>query len=450
MQDFNAELWLKNNPEIESLRAVFLDINGVMRGKRLRPDSLEKIIKGGIRMPLSTANVDIWGRDINDSPWVFESGDADGRCDWTQRGPLPINWTDRPAAMVPVTLADDDGAPFMGDARNALASLLARYQDLNIRPVTAFELEFYLVDPKAAIGDGTPANPLSGVPTIRDNVLSVDELNDYDALLGDIYQACEAQNVDVDAAISESGRAQFEVNLRHGDDALKVADDAVLFKIIAKGVARKHGLAASFMAKPFAERAGNGLHLHFSLIDQDGKNLFDNGDQAGSAMMHHALGGLLASMPSSMIFFAPHLNSYRRLAIEQHAPTSVCWGYENRTAAIRIPGGPPSGRRIEHRVAGCDTNPYLVMLAILGAALHGIEAKIDPAPPITASSYDLDLPQLPDSWQAAVAAFENDTSCDSFCPSILREMMILTKKQEMARFAAQITPLEFASYLDQV
>lgn len=449
MHDFDPSGWLRANADVESLRAVTFDINGVMRGKRLPADQLEKICNGGLRMPLSTANVDIWGRDIENSPWVFETGDADGKCGWTGRGPLPVTWTERQAAMMPVTLYTDDDQPFMGDARNALAALLDRFSALGMRPVTAFELEFYLVDPKATGGVGTPNNPLTGMPAIRDNVLSVDELNDYEALLGEVYDACRAQNVGADAAISESGLAQFEVNLKHGDDALKIADDAVLFKTIVKGVARKHGLAASFMAKPFADRPGNGLHLHFSLLDSDGRNLFEDGD-LGSMMMRYAVGGLIHAMPQSMLFFAPHLNSYRRLAIESHAPTSICWGYENRTAAIRIPGGPASQRRIEHRVAGADTNPYLVMMAILGAAMHGVEQEMDPGTPIAASAYDQDLPQLPENWADALRLFEAGEAIASFCPPILRDMMIQTKGQEMARFAAEVTTLEYASYLDQV
>lgn len=449
MHDFEPTLWHKANENVESLRAVTFDVNGVMRGKRLPVDQLEKVCKGGVRMPLSTANVDIWGRDIDGSPWVFETGDADGQCVWTGRGPLPVTWTDRPCAMLPVTLHTEDGQPFLGDARNALAALLERYAAKGIRPVSAFELEFYLVDPKASNGVGTPNNPLTGANGIRDNVLSVDELNDYDALLGDIYDACQAQGVGADAAISESGLAQFEVNLKHGDDALKIADDAMLFKTIVKGVARKHGLAASFMAKPFANRPGNGLHLHFSLLDNDGANLFEDGDE-GSVMMRHAIGGLIDAMPQSMIFFAPHLNSYRRLAIESHAPTSICWGYENRTAAIRVPGGPAAQRRIEHRVAGADTNPYLVMMAILGAALSGIEEQSQSGDPITKSAYDMELSQLPGSWADALNIFKTGDKTHSFCPPILRDMIVLTKGQEMARFAAEVTALEYASYLDQV
>ena len=152
----------------------------------------------------------------------------------------------------------------------------------------------------------------------------------------------------------------------------------MLFKQIAKGVARKHGLAASFMAKPHADRPGSGMHVHLSVIDKLGKNIFDDGSDAGSQTMQYALAGLLAAMPESMLIFAPHHNSYRRFAIGSHAPLAACWGYENRTTALRIPLGPSQQRRIEHRVAGADTNPYLVLATILAGVLAGLNQGAPP------------------------------------------------------------------------
>lgn len=446
-----VSFWGEAHPDVKSLRGFVFDINGVMRGKRLPVDQLAKLCSGIMRMPLSTANVDIWGRDIANSRWVFETGDADGKCLWTGRGPLLMPWSENGAAMVPLTLYNEDETPFEGDSRNVLAAVLGRFAAIGLRPVPAFELEFYLADPGAA--DGVVSNPLNGAAGMRDGVLSVDDLNDFDAILSEIYDACEVQSVGADAAISESGRGQFEVNLRHSDDAMKVADDAMLFKNIVKSVARKHGLAASFMAKPFGERPGNGLHMHFSILDKDGVNIFDDGGPDGSAVMKHAIAGVLAAMPETMLAFAPHLNSYRRLAPEQHAPMIVCWGYENRTAAIRVPGGPPSQRRIEHRVAGADTNAYLVMAAILGAALCGIEDEMQPPPAITGSAYDLDPAKtktLPTTWDAALTSFAEGDFLGRFFPEILCDMMTKTKQQEMRRFDETVTPFEYQSYLDQV
>ena len=452
MQNSDIDQWLKDNPDIENVRAFTFDLNGIMRGKRLPITQLQKVIVGGIRIPLSSANLDIWGRDIADSKWVFESGDADGGGRWTGRGPLPMTWTDQNAALVPLTLTYNDGRPFDGDPRNILAAVLDKFTTRGLHPVAAFEMEFYLADP--TLHDGlAPANvasPLTGAVNIRDGVLSVDDLNDYDTLLNDIYDCCRIQNVAADTAISEAGSGQFEINLLHGSDCLKVADDAMLFKQIVKGVARKHRLAASFMAKPHTDRPGNGMHVHLSLTDKRGQNIFDDGSEAGSQLMKHALAGLLAAMPESMLIFAPHHNSYRRFAIESHAPLAACWGYENRTTALRIPMGPTQQRRIEHRVAGADTNPYLVLATILAGVLTGLDRGAPPPPPTEGSAYDVNLPSLPLTWQTAYGAFAKGSVLGNLLPDVFRHMLLDCKAQEMRRFAADISAFEYQTYLDQV
>ena len=183
-----ADAWAREHPDIESLRGIIFDINGVARGKRLPLSQLAKICGGGMRIPLSSANVDIWGRDIEGSKWVFETGDSDGRCEWTGRGPLIMPWPDRSAAIVPLALYNEDKTPFDGDARNVLATILDRFATLGLRPVPAFELEFYLADPKAV--DGALSNPLTQAAVIRDGVLSLDDLDNFDAILSDIFDAC--------------------------------------------------------------------------------------------------------------------------------------------------------------------------------------------------------------------------------------------------------------------
>ena len=213
------------------------------------------------------------------------------------------------------------------------------------------------------------------------SVLSIDELDDFGSFFRDVYAACALQGVPANSAIAENGIGQFEINLMHVDDPLRAADDAVLFKRIVKGVARKHGFAASFMAKPYGGRSGSGLHVHFSLLDKNDINVFDNGRDEGSSMLRHAVGGLLEAMAETTILFAPHFNSYRRLRPGAHAPSAAAWGYENRTVAVRIPGGSPKARRIEHHVAGADANPYLVLTGILAGALVGIEREIVPTRP---------------------------------------------------------------------
>ena len=188
---------------------------------------------------------------------------------------------------------------------------------------------------------------------------------------------------------------------------MKAADDAALFKFIVRGVARKHGLGATFMAKPYGEDVGSGFHLHVSMLDAEGGNVFDDGSEWGGDTLRAAVAGLLSSMAESTLLFAPHLNSFRRLRDGTHAPTMAAWGHDNRTAAVRIPASPGVARRFEHRVAGADANPYLVLTAVLAAALEGIKAKAQPPAPFTGSSYEQDLPRLPTSWTDALLVFQN-------------------------------------------
>ena len=257
-------------------------------------------------------------------------------------------------------------------------------------------------------------------------------------------------DIPADTAISESGLGQFEINMMHTDDPLRAADDAWLFKMLLKGLARRHGFAASFMAKPYPDYSGNGLHTHFSVIDKNGVNVFDNGGPEGSELLRQAVAGCLAAMHDCTLIFAPHENSYDRLVPEAHAPNQICWAYENRTSAIRIPSGNPVARRIEHRVAGGDVNPYLMLAAILGAALIGIEEKMTPPPPITGNAYALDLPLLPDNWRDAIDVFEKSEVVARIFPRELIRNLVMTKRQEL-RYMDELSPEEKTEiYLDTV
>jgi glutamine synthetase len=310
-------------------------------------------------------------------------------------------------------------------------------------------LEFYLTttDGRSPIGVTLPSQ---GISKRSENVLSVGELDAFSPFFDDVYAACAAQNIPADAAISEGGLGQFEINLLHGDDPLKAADDALLFKTIVRGVAKKHGFVATFMAKPFGDQPGNGLHIHFSVLDSDGQNIFDDGTDEGSDLLKFAVGGLLDAMPESMLIFAPHQNSYRRLRPESHAPTYAAWGYENRTCAIRIPGGSHKARRIEHRLSGADANPYMVLAAILGAALHGIEGKVAPSPALTGNAYDTDAPQLPLDWRHAISTFSAGEIMANVFDSRMIRLFAQAKQQELNRFLDCISEAEFHAYLETV
>jgi glutamine synthetase len=449
MIEDEIESWLAERPEINKVFACICDLNGIMRGKRVPADQFARTTGGGLRMPLSLIGVDIWGEDIENSDLVFETGDADGVCEFIDRPLLPVDWTSRPSALAQLWMQKEDGTPFMGDPRRALAAIVARYKALGLTPVVATELEFYVVDPTGRAPQ-PPQSPVNGKRLDSDGVLSLDELEHFDAFLNEIYDACAAQGIPADAAISENGAGQFEINMRHCADPLKAADDAVLFKRLVRGIARKHALAATFMAKPYGNRAGSGFHMHFSLLDSTGANVFDDGGEAGTDLMRSAVAGLLDTMQENTLVFAPHENSFRRLLPGAHAPSSVGWGYENRTAAIRVPGGSHKARRIEHRVAGADANPYLVVASILGGALLGIEKGWTPAPPIEGDAYSQKLPHLPLDWATAIQTFEKGNHITDIYSARLQRMFVQCKRQELRRFTSHVTDFEYHSYLETV
>ncbi len=423
------------------IRAAVCDLNGVWRGKLLPEGQLEKVLGGGLRMPFSTPAIDVFGADVAENPLVFASGDADGVCLPAGHGAMHEPWQRGEARFIPVVMQGEDGMPSPIDPRQILAGVAAKLKALGLTPVMAVEMEFYLLR-------GEAGHPLP--PQAAPQMLALDNLADYDSFFAEVYAACANFGIPADAAISEGGAGQFEINLLHGPDPLVAADNAVFFKRVVKGVAQKHGLVASFMPKPYLDAAGSGLHVHFSLLDGAGSNVFDDGSAAGSEMLQHALAGLLRLMPASTLIFAPHLNSYRRLAPNSHAPTGIGWGYENRTSAIRIPGGDPKARRIEHRVAGADANPYLLLSALLAGVLEGLERQEKPAAPTRGNAYEAGLMQLPGDWMAAIAAFEADKTLAKHLNPQFCEIFAAMKRQEFNRFAARMSDFELATYLRSV
>ncbi len=275
---YSAELdWLAANPEIKHITAGVTDLNGVLRGSgcRYRRPVKFSVAACVCRRPACPV---ISGGDIEDNQYADLTGDGDGICQYTGRGVLPVNWTAAPHAFIPLWMTDEQGEPFPGDPRGALAAVQKAYADLGLTPVVATELEFYLY----SLEDGQPVAPYSPDGQRQfdtSGLLSIDEMDQMEVLFNKIYEACEAQDIPADAAISEGGAGQYEINLNHLADPLKAADNTVLFKRIIKGVARQLGYGATFMAKPYGDRAGNSMHVHFSVLDADGNNIFNDGTE---------------------------------------------------------------------------------------------------------------------------------------------------------------------------
>lgn len=440
--------YLRNHPEIRTIVTAVSDLNGQARGKRVPVGFADKALDGTTRMPLSVLNVDIWGDDIEDSPLVFETGDRDGILKPTGRGFVPTPWLANPSAMLQMWMYTEAGEPFGGDPRHALASVLNRFAERGWQVLAATEQEFYLIDDAGAELQ-PPSSPRSGKRRLGGEILSIRALDAFDNFFAELYDAADAMGIPAETAISEAGLGQYEINLVHRP-ALDAADDAWLFKLLVKGLARKHGFAASFMAKPYADHSGTGMHVHFSILDAEGRNVFDNGGERGTDELMYAIGGCLRAMKDSTLVFAPHGNSYDRLVPGAHAPTGIGWAYENRTAAIRIPAGTTSARRIEHRVAGGDTNPYLMLSVILGAALTGIEDRVVPPQPIKGNAYARNLETLPSDWHEAIRLFEESRLMPRILPKELIRNYLMTKRQELSYYDELSVAERIDLYLDTV
>jgi glutamine synthetase len=216
----------------------------------------------------------------------------------------------------------------------------------------------------------------------------VDAVNEFDKITDDIYDYCESLGIGVDTLVHESGPAQIEINLNHGDP-LQLADQAFMFKRAVRQVALKHGVHATFMAKPYSGQPGSSMHIHQNLIYTKSKeNLFSDQEGNNTDLFLNYIGGLQQYLPDAMLFFAPYVNSYRRFVIDASAPINTHWGLENRTVGFRVPSSKGNSRRVENRIPGSDTNPYLAIAASLACGYLGIKEEIEPEKPIVGSAFE--------------------------------------------------------------
>lgn len=444
--------FLAANPQITGVELLLADNNGIIRGKRLAREGLVKLYEEGVRMPGSLFAMDSTGADVPEAGLQWEQGDADRVC-WPVPGTLkPVPWHQRPLGQVLMTMHEEDGRPFYADPRHVLAKVLQGFRARGLTPVVAVELEFYLTD-RELTPDGRPLPPISPVTGVRESgvqAYSMSAMSEFDAFFAGVEAAATAQAIPADAAVSEAAPGQYEINLKHSADALMAADHGVLLKRLIKGVAQDVGFDATFMAKPFADQAGNGMHIHMSLLDDKGRNVFDDGTDRGSDMMRHAIGGLMKAMPESMALLAPNANSYRRFQEGSYAPVAAAWAYNNRTTPLRIPSGDGPARRVEHRVAGADANIYLVVASVLAGALYGIENQIDPGEPLVGNAYDKLERSLPDTWNDALIALEEGKILPTYFGKEFCKVYTECRWGERRKFHSFVTQLEYEWYLRSV
>ncbi len=442
-----AQAFLKAHPGVAFFEVIFTAMSGVPRGKRLRRSEIAAVYENGRFLPGSILVCDITGQDCEDTGLVWADGDAD-RVAWPAPGTLvPAPWLGDDVAQVITSLYELDGTPNDIDPRHVLRRVIDRFAADGLTPVVACELEYYLVDGKrTAAGGVTLAADANGERPSQHGVYGLRELEDQSGFLRALWAAADAQGVPLEGAISEYAPGQLELTLHHGPDALRAADEAVMYKRLAKGVAAARGLEATFMAKPFAERAGSGLHLHVSVNDADGRNIFASDDPVGAPTLRQAVGGLKATLADGMAIFAPNANSYRRFRANSYAPVAPTWGVNNRTVSLRVPAGPPAGRHIEHRVAGADANPYLALATLLAGVHLGLTRKLDPGPPVVGDGYAAAAEsglRLPANWFAATDAFAASPVLRDYLGERFVEMFATVKRTEQDRFFAEVSPLDY-------
>ncbi len=433
-------------PEARVLDAILPDMNHVYRGKRLALSELPKVLDQGLAMPGPIITVDQLGFSNDPGGLGVSDGDPDLPLYAVPDSLAPIPWRSTAAdAQILLSFVDPRGAGgYPHDPRWFLVQAIQRLKDLGYTPVVAFELEFYLISPDRP--DGGIA--LGAVEESQGpDVYRMSLLDAYDPALSDMLRACQAQGIQAGAVTKEFAPGQFEINLHHQADALKAADHCGLFRRLVKGCARDAGLRATFMSKPFLEQSGSGMHIHVSLLDQDGRNVFDDGSEAGSPLLRQAIAGALATLPEAMAAYAWTPHAYRRFLANAFVPVTATWGYENRAAAIRVPfaGGP--ARRFEFRVPGAEANPHLALACLLASMAHGLENHIEAPAASVGNAGALKSPALPWTLSAALERMGQARILPEAFGAASWDLLREAKALELVNFQAAITAREYDWYL---
>jgi glutamine synthetase len=436
------------HPDIEVAEVYVSDLNGVARGKLIPFDMLGKLTDGGMKLPVSVLGLDIFGCDVPESGIALETGDPDGNLIPVDATLAPMRWAGRPTAQLQCMMTGVDGQTVCGyDPRGVLARVTERAHAMGYQPVMALELEFYLIDPVEPL---PPINPVAGGRLDRAQIYDMEVMRSFEPVMAGITRAAQALGAPAETAICEFGAGQFEMNLRHVADPLAAADHLIGLKRAVRGVARGHGLDATFMPKPYGTMAGSGMHIHLSLLDDKGRNIFDGKGKGPNAAAKQAVAGMLDNMVDSMLMFAPHHNSYRRFIPGSYAPIVAAWGLDNRSVPVRMPEVAGKGARIEHRVSGSDANPYLLAASVLAAALDGLERRARPPAPVGREAGEDDGEALPLSWVVAEQRFTESEFIENWLGAEFQRVYSAMKRQERATLLERVSDVEYGAYLRTV
>ncbi|WP_412034172.1 glutamine synthetase family protein [Pseudomonas mandelii] len=429
-------------PDVRYVDLISLDIPGHFYGKRYPVEMLEKVASGSaLKLPQNCVLLGVQGGLFKIGDYCFNDGDPDALRRLVPGTLKPVSWEAQPLGQMLIT-SDGTEKPIVFEPRQVLAQVLDRLAGKGIHPVVAFELEFYLFDKK--LRDGLPQFPRDDLTDDTDDQpnMHIERLSRFAPVLDEMVEASRAQGIDTTVITAELGPGQFEINFGHLDDGLRAADWAALFCRSTRGVALKHGHRASFMAKPYLQHPGSGMHVHVSLYDAAGNNLLAANQQQS---LRHAVAGCLELLPHCMPIFAPNQNAFRRLGGTTNIATRASWGFEDRDACLRIPESDAKNLRIEYRLAGADANPYLVLAAILVGLEQGLEAGNEPIPPLNEdrnSGVDFPLEML-----EAVRAMQHQPQLREGLGAEFVDVYCENKRQDHLAFMQEISAREYRWYL---
>jgi len=429
----NIQAWLKEH-EIDDVEAFVPDMAGAARGKLI---PAAKFGTGELKLPEGIFAQTISGNYVDDKNNV-EDRDMLLVPDPSTLRPVP--WLKEPTASIFLDCFHKDGTPVETSPRRVLRNVLDLYKEKGWRPVVAPEVEFYLINAHAdANQEVQPPEGRLGRTETSKQPFSIDTMNDFDPFINEVYAYCEAQDIQIDTLSQEMGPAQFELNFLHGD-ALALADQVFLFKRTVKEAAIAYEMHATFLAQPASGEAGSALHIHQSIVDENGSNIFS--DEGGpSDLFMSYIGGLQKYMPEALLIFAPYPNSYRRFLSFYSSPINLSWAIDNRTVGLRVPDSDPDARRVENRLAGSDVNPYLALAATLACGYLGMIEGLKPNESIEGSAYDQPFSLHPFMFEA-IKAMETSEAMRKILGDRFVGLYCAVKQDECREFQEIVTPWE--------
>ncbi|MBU2358551.1 glutamine synthetase family protein [Loktanella sp. M215] len=432
-----ARLYLENN-RLDEVECVIADLPGIARGKAVPAAKWDK--QPHFHLPNSIFFQTItgeWGEAAG--PEGFLEPDMILRPDLSTATAAP--WTKDGTLQIIHDAFDQKGRPIGCSPRNVLKRVCDLYKAEGWTPVVAPEMEFYLVGRN--IDPAKPIEPMmgrTGRPAAARQAYSMSAVDDYGPVIDDIYEYAEIQGIEIDGITQEGGAGQLEINLRHGDP-VKLADEVFFFKRLLREAALKHNCTATFMAKPIEGEPGSAMHVHHSVLDAKGRNIF-TGPQGGETDdFFHFIGGLQEHMPSVIAVIAPYVNSFRRYVRDHAAPINLEWGRDNRTTGIRIPISPPEARRVENRLAGMDCNPYLCIAASLACGYLGMKNEIWPDKRFRGDAYTSE-DEIPQGLYAALELFDGAKAIHAVLGEEFARVYSIVKHAEYNEFLQVISPWE--------